>query len=153
MRLGIVIALIAGALTAPSPSAAQSQAADSAAVAETVRRFHEALVRGDSATAMGLLAEDAVVLEAGGVESRAEYEAHHLAADMRFAATVPSTPGPLRVRLAGEMAWATSTSDAVGSVDGRPVNSVTAELVVLSRTAGGWRIRAISWSSRRRTPS
>lgn len=134
----------------PAALKAQGSATDSSAVRETVRRFHDALSRGDSAAALGLLAEDAVILEAGGVESLAEYRAHHLPADIRFAAAVPGRTGSVRVTLAGDVAWVTSTSEAVGTFEGRAVNSAGAELVILTRTPGGWRIRAIHWSSRRR---
>lgn len=146
--------LLAGALvalmSAPVPCAAQGVPTDSAAVAMVVRQFHEALAHRDSAGALALLADDVVVLEAGGLESRAEYRSHHLPADMAFAAAVPRTPGPLRVTLAGDVAWVASTSETTGTFDGRAVNSAGAELVVLSRSPAGWRIRAIHWSSRRR---
>jgi len=134
----------------PSSSLAQGSPADTNAVRETVRQFHEALIRGDSAATLSLLAQDAVILEAGGIESRAEYRAHHLPADIRFAAAVPAKTGTVHVTLAGDVAWVTSTSEAAGTFDGRPINSVTAELAVLTRTEEGWRIRAIHWSSRRR---
>ena len=52
--------------------------------------FHAALAAGDSAAALALLAPDAVVLESGEVETRAEYAAHHLAADIEFSRAVPS---------------------------------------------------------------
>jgi hypothetical protein len=42
---------------------------------------------------------------------------------------------------------------AQGEFRARAVNSVGAELAVLTRAGDGWRIRAIHWSSRaRRTP-
>lgn len=124
--------------------------ADTLAVRETLRRFHAALARGDSAVALGLLAPDAVILEAGGIESRDEYRAHHLPADIRFARAVPAKDGPSQVTLAGDVAWVTAASEVTGTYDGRSVSSVAAELAVLTRSAEGWRIRAIHWSSRRR---
>lgn len=36
-----------------------------------VERFHDALTSGDRTGAMALLASDAVILESGGVETRA----------------------------------------------------------------------------------
>lgn len=134
----------------PRVVTAQASSTDSSAVRQAVQRFHDALARGDSAAAAALLAEDAVVLEAGEIESRSEYQAHHLPADIQFAAAVPSKSGPFRVVVAGDVAWVSSTSDLVGTFDGRAINSIGAELVVLSRTPGGWKIRAIHWSSRRR---
>lgn len=136
----------------PSTVLPQDRASDSAAAATVVRRFHEALIRGDSAAALALLAEDAIVLEAGTIETRAEYQRHHLPADIRFAQAVPNAHGSARVVVTGDVAWITSSSEATGTFEDRPINSVGAELMVLSRTAAGWRIRAIHWSSRRRAP-
>ena len=45
------------------------------------------------------------------------------------------------------------TSRTTGTYRERAINSAGAELMVLSRTADGWNIRAIHWSSRSvRTP-
>lgn len=150
-------------MTAPAPwlglllhaaiatgAVAQAVPDDSAAVARTVAAYHDALARGDSAAALRLLAPDAVILEAGGRESLAEYRSHHLAADIEFARAVPSRRGPVEVTLAGNTAWAASTSEARGSFNGRPVDSRGAELMVLTRSPTGWVIRAIHWSSRSR---
>lgn len=143
---GSLVALMA----APAACPAQAAAGDSADVVRVAGQFHEALTRGDSAAVLALLANDAVILEAGGKESRAEYRAHHLPADMAFAAAVPRRAGPLQVTVAGDVAWVASTSESAGTFDGRVVNSSGAELMVLARTPAGWRIRAIHWSSRRR---
>ena len=122
---------------------------DSSAVAATVERFHSAIEAGDSVAALALLADDVVILESGALESRNDYRAHHLAADIAFARAVPSRRGAMAVQVRGDVAWVTGTSASQGQYRGRPVNSTGAELVVLSRdTAGGWKIRAIHWSSR-----
>lgn len=129
-------------------------ASDSAAVADAVHRYGSALAAGDSATVLDLLAPDAVILESGGAETRDEYRAHHLPGDIAFARAVRSDDSPVRVTVVGDAAWAWSTSATTGEYRGRSVNSLGAELMVLSRGADGrWRIRAIHWSSRaRRTP-
>jgi len=123
---------------------------DSAAVAQTVERFHRALAAGDSTAALALLAPDVVIQESGDQESRAEYRSHHLAADIEFARAVRSQQGPIRVRVRGDAAWASSTSTTQGEFRGRAINSAGAELMVLTRAAGGWRIAAIHWSSHTR---
>lgn len=128
-------------------------AADSAAVAATVDRFHSAVAAGDSVLALSLLASDVVVLESGGMETRDEFRARHLAADIAFAQAVKSERGPVRVIVRGDVAWASSTSTSAGEYRGRQVNSSGAELMVLSRTPQGWRINAIHWSSRARRPA
>jgi ketosteroid isomerase-like protein len=135
------------------------QPGDSAAVAGTVARFHEALAAGDSAGVLALLAPDAVILESGGVETREEYRGHHLPGDIGFARAVKSVRSPIRVTLRGDVAWATSTSVTQGEYRGRAVNSAGAELMVLTRAAAagtspaGWRITAVHWSSRARRTS
>jgi len=126
---------------------AQSPAADSTAVTATVHAFHQALAAGDAGGALRLLAADAVILESGARETRAEYAAHHLSADIEFARAVPMQRGPMQVAVAGDTAWVSSTGKLQGTFQARAIDLATAELMVLSRTASGWEIRAIHWSS------
>ncbi|MDQ6716775.1 MAG: DUF4198 domain-containing protein, partial [Gemmatimonadota bacterium] len=128
---------------------------DSAAAAEVVMAFERAIAAGDSSGALRLLAPDAVILEAGEIQSRSDYAGHHLSEDIAFRKAVPAVSGPIRAVVAGDVAWVTSTSISKGEFEGRAINSAGAELMVLSRTNGAgsngpaWRIRAIHWSSRR----
>ena len=154
-RLVAAASVILTALAALTTQAAAQHAhgsgsstTDSAAVAQVVHCYHAALSAGDSAAALALLAEDAVILESGGVESRAEYRSHHLPGDIAFAQAVKSERGPIRVVVRNDVAWAVSTSRTSGQYRDRAINSAGAELMVLSRTAAGWRISAIHWSSR-----
>lgn len=145
----VLVALGLG-LTVPP---VQAQSADRDAVLATVRGFHDALARGDSAAALALLAPDVQILESGGVESLAEYRSHHLPGDIAYARAVPSERKDGTVTLSGDVAWVVGASRTTGTYRDRPVNSAGAELMVLSRTPLGWRIRAIHWSSRAvRTP-
>ena len=131
-----------------------SRTSDSSEIVATIERLHSAFSRGDSATVLKLLAPDVIVLESGGMESREEYRRHHLPADIAFAAAVPGTHKVVGVAIQERTGWVSSTSVTEGQYKGRAVNSAGAELIVLSREAAGaeWRIRAIHWSSRRRTP-
>ena len=141
-------ALLALAWIISSPTWVEAQTpADSAAVAATVREFHHALARGDSAAVLTLLAPDATIMEAGDIESREQYRQHHLPADIAFVRAVPSVTGSLSVVMHGDVAWVMSTSRSTGTFKGRKVDSQGAELVILSRSAEGWQIRAIHWSS------
>ena len=144
----VVPALGAQATAATTATTAAHSHGDSADVVATVERFHAALTAGDSAGAMALLAPDAIILESGGVETREEYRSHHLPGDMAYAKSMKSIRKPIRVTVRGDVAWASSTSTTTGESRGRAVNSAGAELVVLARTAAGWRISAIHWSSR-----
>jgi ketosteroid isomerase-like protein len=139
-------ALLGVTLSAQTPNGAQT------AVAAVVSSFHAALKSGDAAAAARLLAPDAVLLEAGGIETRAEYLANHLPADIEFERVVSSTRAPSRIVVTGDTAWAVTSGEWQGAFQGRPVSFVGVESMVLSRAADGWRIRAIHWSSRNRLP-
>lgn len=151
MRRALMLVAVLG-LTAV-PRAAAGQNADQTAALAVVHAFHDALGRGDSTAALRLLAPDVQILESGGVESLEKYRSGHLLGDIAFARAVPSVRGESTVVVSGDVAWVAGTSRTTGTYRDRPVNSAGAELVVLSRTAEGWRIRAIHWSSRTiRTP-
>jgi ketosteroid isomerase-like protein len=137
-----------GRLQTGPTRAERSALPDSAAVAAVVDRFHTALAEGDSAAVAHLLAPDAIILENGGAETRAEYLGGHLRGDIAFARAVVPERAPTRVVVSGDAAWAVSTSMARGEFRDRPVNSAGAELMVLRRASDGWRIVAIHWSSR-----
>ena len=141
----LVLLLVVAAL--PSCRRPIPTAPDRETIAQTVAAFHDALAKGDGAGAMHLLADTAEVLEMGSRETRAEYERSHLAADIAFAKAVPTTHTAMVVRQEGEVAWITSTSKSVGEFNGRQIDSAGTELMVLHKTADGWRIRAIHWSS------
>jgi len=124
--------------------AATDQSASATAVVEA---FHDALQRGDRAAVMELLAPNAIILENGSAESRDEYQQHHLAEDIAFSRAVPSKRSVWAVHIEGDVAWIASTSRANGAFESRAVNSAGTELMVLTNSAAGWRIRAIHWSS------
>jgi ketosteroid isomerase-like protein len=127
-----------------------AHASDSADVVGALAKFHGALAAGDTAGALALLGADALIVESGAVQTRADYQAHHLAADIEFARAVPSTRTVTRVTVQGDAAWVVSTSVTQGQTNGRQVNSAGAELAVLRRTGTGWQITAVHWSSRTR---
>lgn len=155
-KSGFAVAFVFSAFSAFSAvntvEAQNTKAADSTAAAKVVDDYHAALSSGDSARALSLLAPDAVILESGGMETRAEYRSHHLGSDMSFAKAVKSERSPVVVRIDGNTAWTSSTSVTQGTFNGRPINSLGAESMVLTRGPDGWRIRAIHWSSRNRRP-
>ena len=115
----------------------------------TSTHFYDLLRRGDSAAAARLLSPDAVVLESGDLETRAEYMAHHIGADIDFAKAVPSKRTIRQVVRQGNVIWLAATSRSSGQFENRPIDSRGAELMVLSTLESGWRIRAIHWSSHR----
>lgn len=135
---------IGGAFASQAPSRADAD------VTAAIESFYAAMSRGDAAAVMALVAPDAVFVEGGRLETRAEYEANHLPADIAFEQQVSGKRGPLRVTMEGDTAWVIATTDFVGTFDGKPVDFISAQLAVLTRQAGAWRIRSIHWSSRRR---
>lgn len=151
-----LIGVLAAVLFAAAPLAAQAHdhhammgaGSDSAAVAQAVQAYHAALQAGDSVAALALLADDVRVAESGGLETRDEYRSHHLPGDMAFAGAVTREPGPIHVTVVGDVAWSISSSRTTGTFRERAIDSRGAELMVLTREGGAWKIRAIHWSSR-----
>jgi ketosteroid isomerase-like protein len=136
------------------PAAAQHAAhhanSDSAAVATVIERIHAALTAGDSAAALALLAPHVMIADAGRIETRAEYRAHHLPGDIVFAQAVKSERKPVQVRVRGDVAWAIAATSLQGSYRDRAIDALGAELIVLTRAGDRWLITAIHWSSRQR---
>ena len=122
----------------PATSTVGPEAFDASATAD---RFHAALAAGDRAAMEAILAPDAVILEGGRHEARAEYLSDHFARDVQ--ALGGATPEPVyrRTGVAGDAAWVASTR-RVGGAE-------TAELLVMKRTPDGWRVAAVHWSSAR----
>jgi ketosteroid isomerase-like protein len=144
-RLGAVLLCLSLSLALP---AAQSN--DRADVAAVVDGFYGAMKRGDVAGVMRAVAPDAVFLEGGRQETRAEYEAGHLPGDIEFERVVNSKRGPLAITINGDTAWAVGMADYEGSFKGKPVTFVLAQLMILTRSNGQWLIRGVHWSSRSR---
>ncbi|MEX0691387.1 MAG: nuclear transport factor 2 family protein [Gemmatimonadales bacterium] len=138
--------VFAAALVA-SPLHAQAGPADAVAA------FHAALAAGDSAAAVRWLDPDVVIFESGGAElSAAEYAGHHLPGDMAFAVAVTRTVEDQQVHEAGDVAWVATRSRTTGTYRDRAVDVRGTETMILRRTATGWRIVHVHWSSRRATP-
>lgn len=123
---------------------------DSAAALAVVAQYEAALSAGDSAMAVSLLAEDLLVMESGAIQTRAEYLAHHLGADMKASAGSKAERTVIRVSTVGDAAYIVTKTVRSGTGAEGSSGSELAELMVLSRTSAGWKIRAIHWSSRRR---
>ena len=134
----LVALLTALAACAPSPP----READVVAVVDA---FYGAVAAGHADVAMGLIAPDAVFVESGKIETRAEYEANHLPADIEFESQIKPIRGPARVTFDGrDTAWVISRAEYD---EGNPEKYINTQLMVLTRDSGSWRIRSISWSS------
>lgn len=146
MRTAILIAAFAAI---PAGAAAQAKL-DSAGAVAAVEQFHAALAAGDSARAVGVLTDDVLVIEAGAIQTRAEYLGGHLGADMKASRDSKSERAVVQIRVVGDMAYVVSKTVTPPTGAAGNTGSELAELMVVSRTGSSWKIRAVHWSSRRR---
>ncbi len=125
-----------------APAAADAVAA--------VERFSSALSAGDLDKATAELDPAVLILESGGVErSRAEYLAGHAKSDADFLKAAQVTLTHRSAHAAGEFAWVASESN-IHAVKGKEMLMVVStETMVLRKSALGWKIVHIHWSSRR----
>lgn len=143
----IVVAALAAAFA--SCAGQPSTAEDERAVTEALESFYGAMGRGDAAAAMDTIAPDAMFVESGRLETREQYEESHLPADIEFETQVTGRRTIHSVKVEGDTAWVIATTDYDGTFNDRPVKFVGAQLAVLTRQEGRWRIRSIHWSSLR----
>jgi ketosteroid isomerase-like protein len=143
-RLLLAVAVLLPACAAPEP--------DPAEVTAVVESFYGAIKKGDAAAAMSVIAPDAVFVESGKLETRAEYESNHLPADIEFESQVSGKRESTKVTFKGDAAWVIAVTAYAGSFEGDPVDFISTQLAVLTRDDGRWLIRSIHWSSRPNLP-
>lgn len=134
-------------MIAAGVSSGEPAAADAEAITFTIEEFHKAMAAGKPDKVMSLLLPDALIVEAGTVQTRQDYQQKHLSEDMAFARAVPVTSQNVVVRQEGTAAWVTTMFRMVGQFHDKPIDNRAAETVILTRTPAGWRIRTIHWSS------
>ena len=150
----LAAAVVAAASSLAQPAAAQPTPPTPATVeadspAGVVARFHAALDAGDAAGAAAPLADEAVIYEEGHVErSKAEYVAGHLPSDIKFSQAVPSAVTARTALATDAVAYVVSETTTKGSYNGRAIDRIGLETMVLRRGPQGWRIVHIHWSSR-----
>lgn len=157
LRSTVVALLLALPLTAtahegshPPAVAADAAIAPSAQPAvEVATQFSAALKEGDLKRAGSLLAADVLILESGGAErSRDEYLSGHAKHDAAFLKTAHVQVKQRTARAVGDLAWVATESELHATKEGKPLTLLSSETMVLKRTAQGWRIAHIHWSSR-----
>jgi mono/diheme cytochrome c family protein/ketosteroid isomerase-like protein len=123
-------------------------------VLRAVEEFHSALSKGDEQAVSRLLDPEVLIMEGGNVErSREEYAGHHLKADAKFMRSVKYTLERQTGESIGALAWVASESTLTGESQGKRLDLVSTESLVLKRRADGWRVVHIHWSSRDRKKS
>ena len=149
ISLGLVVAIIG---TPVGTTAAQSSRADSVAAVGAVEQFHASLAAADSARAASSLSNDVLIIEAGSIQTRAEYLGGHLGADMKASQGAKGERTVVKVSVVGDAAYVISKTVTPPTSAAGSTGSEMAELMVLSRDSAGWKIRTVHWSSRRRRP-
>ena len=153
------------AALAPPPSAVAHPVAPSAETkttpltgvvadaARVVDAFHAALKAGDTGKAASLMAPGVLVFEAGGAEtSKAAYAAQHLAADAAFEKTAVEEILRRTGAAVGHSAWIATEGRVQARTGEKVTDRLTTETMILSRTADGWRIVHVHWSSHANPP-
>jgi ketosteroid isomerase-like protein len=148
VRNRIALFLLAAIVMWLPACAAKPAVHSDAEVASVLEAFYGAIKRGDAKAAMSVIAPDAMFVESGKLETRAQYEMNHLPADIDFEKQVTGTRDPLRVTFNGDTAWVIATTTYDGKFEGAPVSFIGAQLMVLTKDADAWKIRSIHWSSR-----
>ena len=152
--LVVILIPVLGAAGTPPPAApAKTQAPlDTATLAQAttvVDAFHAALKKGDKAAALSLLDDSIEIYEQGAVEhNKAEYAAKHLDADIAFSAATKRNRTSKGGAMLGNLAYITSENKVTGTFKGKAVAMVSIETMVLHKSAKGWKILHIHWSSR-----
>lgn len=127
-----------------------SQAGPNDTAKVTLAEFHDALAKGDRDRALGFLAKDVVIYEAGHVErSRDEYAHHHLKGDMEFAKTTSMKTLRQSERAIQDTVVIWQETETTGTAGGKPVHLLGTATAVLERRDARWRIVHLHWSSRK----
>lgn len=115
--------------------------------AKAVADFHTALKAADTLAVKRLLTEDVIIFEGGGVErSRAEYESHHMAADMAFVKDLNVETIEHHVRVQGDSAVSLARTKVSGQFKGKTIDHTGMETITLQQRNGDWQINHIHWS-------
>lgn len=151
--LAFSLCLAGASLVAPPPGGPAQAATPVATPLAVVEQFHLAMKRSDAAAVAALMTEDAVIYEQGGAEaSKAEYVTGHLPGDIAYSAGMTDTIAGRRSEVSGAGALVMTQGRTSGTYDGKPVDRLTTETMVLKRVRGVWRIAHIHWSSRAAKP-
>jgi ketosteroid isomerase-like protein len=117
---------------------------------EVVGEYHAAVASGKTAKALSLLSSAVQIFESGYVEqSKDEYAAHHLPADLAFANATNRRILKSSEHIGGDMAVVMQETDTQGTYKGARIHLIGTETAVLERNEGDWIITHFHWSSRK----
>jgi ketosteroid isomerase-like protein len=142
-----------GALILAIGGAGPAGAAPPDAIA-TTDAFVNAIGRGDRATVRDLLLPNVVIFESGGAERSAdEYATRHLQADIQFMAGMKREVKSQESGGDQATRWVATTARVRGIHKEKAVDVDSTETFILTRTAAGWRIAHVHWSSSSHRPA
>lgn len=147
-------AVLASALVLPHAHAAmpafvQDVSPEAVPAVKVVDAFSAAIKAARIDSAKKLLDPKVLVLESGGSErSRDQYIEEHAVADAAYMQGATQDLRYRKARAAGDLAWVGTESILTSQKKGKPSLSKSTETMILRKTADGWKIVHIHWSSR-----
>ncbi|HJW06965.1 MAG TPA: c-type cytochrome [Rhodanobacter sp.] len=111
------------------------------------RAFQAALQRGDRAAVLALLAPEARISEGGHTQTRDEYAADHLGADIAFLKTARMAPISLGSMPMGDSAMVGSESELQTTIKGKPATLRSREMLNLEKDGDRWKIVSVQWQT------
>jgi ketosteroid isomerase-like protein len=140
--------LIASGMSA-APVLAKESVLEDHPAALAASQLAEAIKAGDVDMLSQLIGPDVLIFESGGVESSlAEYETHHMLADIAFMKAMNSEVISRRVIEAGESVIVMTQSRLTGVYKDKEMDLSSTETLVMEKTDGHWKIVHIHWSSK-----
>jgi ketosteroid isomerase-like protein len=116
--------------------------------AQVAAQLHQAISAGAVDTLRSLIAPEVLIFESGGVEtSLAEYEGHHMPADMAFMKGMKQELLLRRVVEAGDFAIVVTQSRIHGVAKEQDFDISSTETLLMKNVDGQWQIEHIHWSS------
>lgn len=113
-----------------------------------VQAFQDALQVGNRKLVLQWL-DPAVRIEEGGhtETSRSQYAGGHLQSDIDFLKSARIYPQGRSSQVTGDSATVNTQTRIVTQADGKPMDVLSREVATLRKTAEGWRIVRVQWSS------
>jgi uncharacterized membrane protein/ketosteroid isomerase-like protein len=108
----------------------------------------DAIAIGDVNKLRTVLAPDVLIFESGGMEtSLAEYEGHHMPADMAFMKAMRREVISQQVIDSGDVATVVTRSRVYGNYKDKEIDLNSTETLVVRKLNGQWKVVHIHWSS------
>src|SRR5665811_1534825 len=97
-------------------------AAGSEEIVQVLENFRMAIINNNQEKASELLAEDARILESGGIETKEEYLSHHFHSDGKFLSAMEREVKSQEVKSSENTAWVSTVSHMHGTYNDREMS-------------------------------